>query len=61
LWWGRKKRRNMEEFQDMARPQKMATVVLSKIVQGSPVHRLDGVQRKIGTAVFQGSSRGDIF
>ena len=31
-------RRNKEEFQEIARPEKMGSVVLERIVQGFPVH-----------------------
>ena len=57
LRWGREMRRNMEEFQEIAKSQKMGVVVLQRIVRNYRVHgRM--VSNAKGTAVFKTSVRG---
>ena len=50
----------MEELQEIASPKKMGSVVVSKIVQGFPVHG-PMVSNAEGSAVFRNSSRGTSF
>ena len=50
----------MEELQEIASPQKMGSVVVSKIVQGFPFHG-PMVSNAEGSAVFRNSSRGTSF
>ena len=56
----RKERRNMEEFQTIAKSQKMGAVVLRRIVRIFPVHGLM-VSNAKGNALFRNSSRGISF
>ena len=50
----------MEELQEIASPQKMGSVVVSKIVQGFPVHG-PMVSNAKGSEVCRNSSRGTSF
>ena len=50
----------MEEFQEIARPEKMGSVVLRGIVRIFPVYGLM-VSNAKGSTVFRNSSRGTYF
>ena len=56
----RKERRNMEEFQTIAKSQQMGVVVLRRIVRNLRVHGLM-VSNAKGNALFRNSSRGRSF
>ena len=56
----RKEKRNMEEFQGVAKSQQMGAVVLRRIVRVFRVHGLM-VSNEKGSAVFRNSSRGRSF